>query len=81
MHVGSYRPQEAEVVNFVYRLSHVVKRLNTGSTVSREELDRLLAQRNEMSAATQRLQGTYPQLPGIFERMSLRLQMLLGQQD
>jgi hypothetical protein len=73
--------QEMEVINYVYRLSQVVKRLDNGRAVSRDELDRLLEQRYEMGAAALELQATYPELPGICERMYLRLNALVGEAE
>ena len=70
--------QEMEVINCVYRLSQVVKRLDNGRAVSRDELDRLLEQQYDVSSAALELQDKYPELRPICERMYLRLGALLG---
>ncbi|HEV2176584.1 MAG TPA: hypothetical protein VGW33_05205 [Terriglobia bacterium] len=73
--------QEMDVINYVYRLSQVVKRLDNGRAVSRDELDRVLEQQYEMGAAALDLQDKYPELPGICERMYLRLSALVGEAE
>ena len=78
MSANSKRVQEMEVINYVYRLSQAVKRLDIGRAVSRHEMDSLLEQHDYMSAAALELQPVYPELHRICQRMSLRLSMLLG---
>lgn len=81
MSVSLERVQEMEVINYVYRLSQVVKRLDNGRAVSRDELDRLLEQQYDMSAAALEMQAAYPELHGICQRMHLRLSALVGEAE
>ena len=68
--------REAAVINFVYGLSQAVRRLKDGGAVGQRELSRLVSRLDDMGREVLELEPRYPDLPAIFERMRLRLEVL-----